>query len=91
MPKQTKQPEPEPVVEEPTPVEEAKPVADEIQDNNSIHVWYDRATNKWTARLGPKGRGIEVTRDQPWEAIEDVNNQAEWDRWTFDPSWTPRD
>lgn len=75
-------------------IPETKPVADEIRDNNvlSVYRWTDaKGRVKWTARIGPEGRGLSATADQPHEAMADVIHECEWQGWIFDPSWMPKD
>lgn len=64
-------------------------MADEIDRQNVIRVFFDAADGLWHARLGPDDGGIEAIGMTPWYAFDLLRYRALADGWIFDPSWRP--
>jgi hypothetical protein len=65
-------------------------LADEIDRQNEIRVWYDREAGAWHATIGPDdGRGFTSTGADPWQALMFFQLESRRDGWIFDPGWSP--
>lgn len=67
-------------------------MADEIQNQNVIRVWWDDNEAGWVAAIGPlDGRELKtVGHSTVWTALGMLREQIECVKWPFDPTWLPK-